>query len=244
MAFRHGTTARIHWRYLRMSGYASEIDIGFERDMAEAAVLTDTWKTHKGGLKFCVLSIQGAYHPGGARPTDGYPWASMAQTAATRNVFAYLPDGDTLGNVAYMGRDRASAFSVPSNPNDVIRVPIATIGSEDCTRGVVLHVFGAETSDDEETSVDGSSSSADGGYAYIMCELLTGAANVTVKIEHSADDVSYSDLLTFAVLTGSGDQVATIAAGADSIKRYTKVSWVFGTPTTPSATFYVGLTRT
>ena len=86
-----------------------------------------------------------------------------------------------------------------------------------------------------------------GGYGYLELTELTldGYTKIIVIIEHSTDDNTYADLVTFVAETAApGAQRIALAVDAD-VYEYLASSWSFtGAGTSPSATFMAGFSRT
>lgn len=81
------------------------------------------------------------------------------------------------------------------------------------------------------------------GYAdlHVPALVLGGYTNVTIKVRHSADNITFSDLATFTVVTAVGAERVTIAG---QIQRYTAISWLFnGAGSGQSIIPYVTLNR-
>lgn len=96
--------------------------------------------------------------------------------------------------------------------------------------GVVLHGIVSESAagnTEGAASVDNGGSSSDGLTADLHVPALTlgGYTNVVVKVRHSADDVTYADLITFAAVTSAGASERATAAG--TVDRHLAVSWAY-----------------
>ena len=76
---------------------------------------------------------------------------------------------------------------------------------------------------------------------YIATTVSGNTPTLTAKITHSADNVTYADLITFTALTSAGAEVKEIASGT-TINRYLKVVYTVS-GTTPSLSVIVGLGR-
>jgi len=95
----------------------------------------------------------------------------------------------------------------------------------------------------QSTPVDNAASSANGARGYLQVTALTlgGYTNCVVKQRHSADNVTYADLGTFAVVTAIGAERITIAG---TVNRYVAISWAWtGSGSGQSITALVGLQR-
>ena len=100
------------------------------------------------------------------------------------------------------------------------------------------------TGDTTAAPVDSGASSADGAALYLAITALAldGGTGVTVTVEHSADDVTYTALGTFAAAPALGAQRVVVTG---TVNRYLAVSWAFGgaAGAARSVTFMVGVCR-
>ena len=97
--------------------------------------------------------------------------------------------------------------------------------------------------DTESSSIDNTASSAGGGAGYLQVfDLdLDGADGLAVKVRDSADNITFSDLVSFTALTDDG---AERVAAAGAVDRYLAVSWDFtGSPGSPTAEIFAGFAR-
>lgn len=83
-----------------------------------------------------------------------------------------------------------------------------------------------------------------GGSAYIACSALTlgGYDNIVGKVQHSADNSTFADLVTFTAITTAlvAERLTTTA----TVNRYLASAWAFGgSGTAPSATLFIGFQR-
>lgn len=98
--------------------------------------------------------------------------------------------------------------------------------------GIILKNPVAETTASGNTegadSQDNAASSASGGAGYVQLKALTlgGFTNLQLKVRHSADDITYADLVTFAVLTAA--PAAERVAVTGTINRHTAMNWAYG----------------
>lgn len=81
-----------------------------------------------------------------------------------------------------------------------------------------------------------------GAAGYIACTALTlgGYTNVIGKVQHSADNSTFADLIVFAAITAaySAERKTTLA----TVNQYLAASWAFtGSGSSPSATIFIGV---
>lgn len=84
--------------------------------------------------------------------------------------------------------------------------------------GVLLLAHAAQTAGWTSTAVDNAASSANGGSGYLEVSALSGFTSVTVKVRHSADNVTYADLITFTAVTAAPTAQRSTVAG--TVNRY------------------------
>lgn len=89
-------------------------------------------------------------------------------------------------------------------------------------------------------------STVNGGAAFLQVESLTlgGYTNLAILVKHSSDNITYTTLATFAVVTvAKSAQVVVVAAGT-TVKRYLAMSWSYGgAGSGPSFKALVGFAR-
>ena len=245
MAFRHGTNARVYYHTLDFSDYVEEVDIGFERDLAEFAPLSASWKQNLPGLRTCTISFAGL-HDSSEDAIQDVAWGIF--DGDTNAVFAYLPDGDTLENTAYCGESKVTSDKVVAG-DDVIRAPVEVIGTDQADRAKVAHTLLAETATGSETSIDDGAAAPEsyGFEAYLICTSLTATDTIDVSIQDSDDDGvgdAYADAVAFTQLSAIGSEHKSVAAAANVLKRYVRVAWtITDNSGDPSVEFFVAYRR-
>lgn len=87
----------------------------------------------------------------------------------------------------------------------------------------------------------GKTQSGGNGYLQVTALTLGGYTNVVVKVRHSADDVTYADLLSFVAVTAVGAQKVAVAG---TVNRYLAASHAFGgAGSGQSVTYFAGFAR-
>lgn len=86
--------------------------------------------------------------------------------------------------------------------------------------GVILQPHTALTATTTGTSVDNAASSANGGAGYLEVSAYSGFTSVVCKVQHSADDSVWADLITFATVT-SAPTAERIPVGG-TVNRFTR----------------------
>lgn len=191
-------------------------------------------------LPFDVLSVDGPDKESVIERTDGLgkTWEESKATGTYRATFGFEQYyDDTLASFA--GQEQtaqvvclswtgnavgakftgmAGAFAMKA-PRSVKRgalhkqkVTCEVTGQVE--EGLVLQELETKTVDwntEGADSVDHGASTSGGGAGYLQIETYAGLTNIIVKIRHSADDVTYADLITFATATAVGAQRVAVA---------------------------------
>ena len=124
------------------------------------------------------------------------PTSPQATTRIMCSGFA----GQTTGYpmVGYQG-NYTQDYEVVATLGDLQRANVTYAMSGQRDAGVILQPRAAQTDswDTTSTPVDNSASTSDGGVGYIQCTAASGFSGFVGKVRHSADDVTYSDLVSF-----------------------------------------------
>lgn len=209
----------------------------------DVTVLGDAWEQHAAvGVKRYTLSQQGFYNDAANRSN-----AALITPGASK-VLAFAPEGNTLGK-RFVGSGMVEAsYTRQLSRGALHKANAEYLANTAHDEGIILHALGAETAASGNTegasSQDNLASSALGGAAYLQVTALTlgGFTNVTFKVRHSADDVTYADLATFAVVAAA--PAAERVAVAGTVNRHLAHSWLFnGAGGGQSVSYVVGFAR-
>jgi hypothetical protein len=130
-----------------------------------------------------------------------------------------------------------TAFEVSSATTDANKVTASfqsQLGGEYTTS---LAALSARTGGGTVTGKDFTTGSTGTGAGYLHVTALTGGTAV-IKLQDSADNVTYADLVTFANVTAANTAQRVLAAG--TVQRYVRTTH---TVTGGTATFWTGLCR-
>jgi len=227
-----------------LRGDTTEFAAGKMAEVRDKTVLGDTWRQfQKNGIKGGEITQNGLFDdavghsherfkdPDGSAKIMIFPWAGGA-------VGTQFTGFEGACQVGYERRVAVGEL------HGAAAKYIVHGAVED---GIILHPWGAETADgntEGATSQDAGASSANGGSGYLGITTLTlgTATNLSVKIRHSADDVTYADLLTFTAATAVTAERKTVTG---TVNRHlaSKWTWTGGAGGGSTATFVVGFCR-
>lgn len=145
--------------------------------------------------------------------------------------------GDSFGAYGYAWRSKNTQHELASPVNDLVPLMVGGQVDDDFERVRSIHALGAETSGSNSTSLDNSAGTTAGASAYLHAPAFTGTT-ITVKVQHSTNNSSWSDLITFTAVTGARTSERKAVTG--TINRYVRTLW---SGTFTSATFAVAFSR-
>lgn len=234
--------------FLLIGGYdvlsnTTDLEDNREALIEDTTVLGVAWEEAAAvGVKKYEISQKGFYDDATNKAND------LLITPGTSRVLAFAPAGNVLGRpfvgsplvqvdyqrmISRGALHKANASYLSEGPHD---------------EGKILHTHKAETAASGDTegadSQDNLVSSANGGSGYLEVSALAlgGYTDVTVKIRHSADDITYADLITFTVVTAAPTAERKTVAG--TVNRYLAHNWAFGgAGAAQTITYFVGFAR-
>lgn len=243
MAFNAGTTAKVFANGYDLSGYLKGAGSSASREMYDSTTLGDTDREYVAGLRDASFSADGLFEADSTAPkVDDILNAAMGNAAAV--ILTHLPYGDGFGNRGIGMDGDESSYEVSSPVDDLVSVALEVQSSVGREAVRVLHPLGAETATGNGTGLDNSASSANGGSAYLQVtahDRTTGDETATIKVQHSADDITYADLITFDVIASATPQ-AQRKTVTGTVNRYTRDNRTMA-GTTPSTTYHLAFSR-
>src|SRR5690606_32627606 len=125
--------------------------------------------------------------------------------------------------------------------DDAVSFSVESQGDEGIDWGHFLHVHTEVDADDEGPALDNGDSTGSGGAAMLHVTDVTGSpTGFEVTIQHSDDDSTYVDLVTFSSVDEPAAEFKTVSG---TVNQYIRASWSFDGGTTPTATFVVSFAR-
>lgn len=230
MAFVHGSQTRLLVNEKEISSEVSGWNMSFSRAMSEVTTIGQT--PGAAGAKFTpglmagTLSVRG---PQVSDPTDGLT-EEIWDAIGVDNVFlaTVLTDQDSVGKPAMFILGDLMEYAVDATVSDAVSMTFSAQADESVEMGYVLQPLTALTADQlTGTAVDRGASpltpTTAGLVAAIHVTAFTGFSSVAVKIQHSTDNSSWADLVSFTNVTAVGYERVSVANGT-SIRRYLRAA--------------------
>lgn len=218
----------------KLTPYSSNVEVETTADEIEAGAYDVAVKGYLNGRMDGLISWQGFFN----KATAG-SHAAMAGVATNKTAgVAYGNNASPgVGDIACAMPVHQSNYKVNSELDGVI-VAEAQMKCRGTALewGHLLANVSAVTASADLTSVDQAAGSSDGAAAYLFLTGVSAGDTLTVKVQDSPDNSTWTDLITFT-LNGSaiGAERATVSGTVD---RYVRVSYTIS-GTLPSFDFAV-----
>lgn len=222
----------------KISGWSAS----HHRDVSEVTTAGQT--AGSGGASFIPGLMSGTVALRG--PQDNDPSTGLhkeiADAIGVDNAIqvTILPDTDAVGKPAIFAVCDPTEWNIDSQIKDAVGFTFQAMADTSAEMGYVLHPISAETADGNGTAVDRGASpltpTTQGLVAAIHVTAFAGLSAAAIKIQHSTDNSSWSDLVSFTSITAIGFERVSVANGT-TINRYLRV--VTDVTGTGSVTFQV-----
>lgn len=238
MAFRHGKNTKVLMNAYDVSAYLNESSVSETLETGETTVYGKSAKTYIPGLRDATLSLSGLFD-GDANASDELFAAAVA--AAADDNFTVAPEGLAVGRRLISLASIQTSHETSSPVADVVSLSVEAQADDRIDRGVSLCDLAAATSTGNGTSVDNSASSANGGCGTLHVSANTRNGATTFKVQHSADNSTWADLVTFSSV-GSTTTTSERVQVTGTVNRYTRESHTLA-GSTGSITFHINFAR-
>ena len=237
MAFKHGKDTKVFVNNSDFSTYFNNVDSTQMADVAESTTFGNGAKTYISGNKDGTMTITGFF--------DATADATLQPLMGGADFDLFVGyDGTTNGNQCAFGVGNITNYAVSSPVGDVVATSVDVQSDNGFFNGK-LNFSGSDTTSGVMGSVvDDSSSSTNGFGAIVVCTSVSGTSpTFDIKVQHSADNVTYADLITFTQITAASSEVKVVASGT-TVNRYIRVFNTIGGSSTPTFNGFVALART
>ena len=214
-----------------LTSYFNSASFSREQAVSETTVFGSNQATYIGSIETASASLSGFYD-GGSDAVDEELQAVIG--SATDTPLSIYQCGDTAGNNVLLLTSKIKNYNIDSSVQDPVGIS-ATFTGDNFGNGTSLYALTNTSATANTTAVDLGPSSTLGGQAHIHCTAHS-SANISVKIQSSADNSSFADVSGFSFTTITGATTQRIAT-TNTVNRYVRLVI---TVTGGSATFSVG----
>lgn len=242
--FRHGKNTIIVFDSFDLSTYFNTVSTTATAEAVETTTFGSANKTYAIGQKDGTVSFEGLFD-GSTDAVDQV--LSTAVAATSKKIITVGSEGAGIGRKAKLLNTDETSYEISSAVADMVTISAeaqasGTIGGID--GGVLLAAQQAVTATAQNASVDNAASTPNGGVGHLHVTGNTRDGSATIKIQHSANNSTFADLVVFTNTTNSTttSQRVEVAAGT-VINRYVRVNISALGGSTGSLTITVGFAR-
>jgi hypothetical protein len=206
-------------------------------ETAETSTFGSSAKEYITGLEDGTISVSGMFEGTEDEGTDDFFATALGSSSKVKVIVA--PEGHANGNRAVMLQADDTSYEVSGAIADVVQASAEFQSSDGIDHGVILSSGSAVSATGSGTGVDNAASSANGGVGFLSVPANTRNGNVTVKIQASADNTTFTDLITFAVVS-SATKTSERVEVTGTVARYLRVNYTVAGSTgtaTPTVAF-------
>lgn len=221
MAFVHGKGASILLNGKILSPFLSSYDQTISVETAETTTFGSSEKNYVAGLRDGTVSLSG-YFDGAAGAIDATFSSALGDSTAA--VLSIADEGITVtGNRALVVQAHDTSYQVTGAVGDAVSVSaefqVDGTNSSGAYRGVVVAPLTSYGTSATTTAIDNAVSSANGLVANV--HFISNTILTTVKVQHSTDNVTFTDLITFTASSTTGGEHKT---STGTVNRYIRAN--------------------
>ena len=218
--FRHGKSTAVLLNGEDVSTYFNDATTNRSIETVETTAFGQNSKTYIASLRDGTLSLAGMFDGTTGAIDDILAGIAGADGDAIATVSV---DGGAVGSVCHMVATQETTYEVSSVVSDLVKVSaeFQADGGLDSGRLLASSAVIASATTTNGTAVDNAAASSNGGVGHVHATANTRNATTAVKIQHSTDNSTWVDLVTFtaiAISTKSAQRIE-VAAGT-TVNRY------------------------
>jgi hypothetical protein len=239
--FRHGKNVNVFLDEYDFSTYFNSVSASTSIDTAETSAFGTSAKSYVVGHRDGTVSLSGMFESTTSVGTDQF--FANALGSATKIKVIVAPEGHSNGAGAILLQADDTSYEVSSAIADIVQASAEFQSTDAVEHGKILSSGSTVTATGNGTGVDNTTSSLNGGAGFLSVPVNTRNGTIAVKIQHSADNSTFADLVTFTTVTSTQktSQRVEVASGT-TVNRYLRVNYTVA-GSTGSATPVVAFTR-
>ena len=239
--FRHGKNVNVFLDEYDFSTYFNDVTASTSVDTAETSAFGTSAKTYVVGHRDGTVSLSGMFESTESTGTDQYFATALGSATKIKLIVALEGNSNGAGAIMLVADD--TSYEVSSAIADIVQASAEFQSTDAVEHGRILSSGSAVSATGNGTGVDNGASTANGGAGFLSVPVNTRNGNITVKIQHSADNSTFADLVTFTVVssTAKTSERVEVASGT-TVNRYLRVNYTVA-GSSGSATPVVAFTR-
>lgn len=228
MAFVHGTKSRIFMNGRALSCEVKGFSTSWDSNLAEVTALCDGGSKFIPGMSEGSIQLEGYFQSDQGATGEDFIHEVISNSLDTDDgaVISAYPAGLTAGYPAFIQKGDTSSYEIESAVDDAVTLKMESQSDNSADWGVLLVnvTNDAGPAPVNSTGVqDVSAATTNGGAAILHVTSLTGTTpSATLKVQHSVDNTTFTDLATFSAATVIGGQFVIVPRGT-TVNKYLRV---------------------
>lgn len=239
MPFRHGKDVDVLVSQYDLSIYLNEASPSLSIDTAETSTFGTNAKTYISGQNDGTISFSGLYD-GVANAIDAI-FTDIIDNDTTPIITIAQDGGLSAGNKAILAQAKQTSYEISMPVSDVVSISGEFQVTQGIRSGVILEANKTLSATTNGTALDNATSSAIGATANLHVTANARTATTVIKIQHSADNITFADLITFTTV-GIGAVTTESKAVSGTINRYVRAQTTISGGT-GNITFSIAISR-
>jgi hypothetical protein len=215
----HSKSGRVLVNSSHLSGDVKSWNFEHRRNYGEVTNILGTGEEWIPGQLAGSVGIVGNFNSGAGNFSTVMDTAAASEAAFLTTIG---PSGVTVGALAFIADGNISARSVDAAVKEAVAVSITGTANDGVDMGVWLEAMTARTADGNGTGVDNTAASTAGGVGSVHVTAFSGFSGAVLKVQHSTDNVSFSDLITFTTATTTTWERKAVTG---IVNRYVRALW-------------------
>lgn len=235
--FRHGKRTVVLLNGTDMSPFLNEATQTQQIETAETTTFSSEDKTYITGLGDGTISMSGLFDDT-ANASDQVLRGIIQQEDETLTV---LPEGATAGARSIVANGLMTSYEVSSPVGDVVSISAEFQADGGLYTGRALNALTNTGTSASLTGVDYSSATSNGSLLNLHVTDNTRNGTATIKVQHSTDNSTWADLVTFSTVSASarvGESISTTG----TVNRYLRATHTLA-GSSGSITYHVSAAR-
>ena len=187
-----------------------------EAETAETTAFGSADRSYVVGMKTGTVSLEGMFE-GSTTGVDTILATAILGSDNSATPLSVLIGRTTVGRGCVLSLPNETSYEVSSPVDEIVATSAEFQSNNQIENGVVLAGNLAVSTTSTGTAVDNSASSANGGVAHLHVTANTRNGTAVAKVQHSADNSTWADLVTFTTIgTGTATSQRSTVASAGS----------------------------
>jgi hypothetical protein len=203
-----------------LTGFLNKLDSNLTGKTAETSVFGTEDEQFIAGLQGSTLSGEGFFD--GTVGAVDETLSDILDINGDSNIYTWILQGNQAGVYGFVIDGMETQYSVSGTIDDACKISLAAQSSTSRHRCLILQEYKSRTGSAVGLDYDILVEHTMGGILYLHVNAVSDSLDL--ELEHSVDEVTWTNLETVPIITGTSPQVIKVDV-SDSIHRYVRLSY-------------------